>query len=81
MTFDFPMASVSKQEYKQLLERMIFEETAPSDWAQDVWGLSPLLGDSAAKLLDAFDALIECCPDEKLENMVQGIFRDTLPSQ
>jgi len=36
--------SISKTEAKQLLERMIFEETHPQDWVQDTWGLSPLLG-------------------------------------
>ncbi len=55
--------SISKTEAQQLLERMIFEETHPKDWVEDVWGLSPLLGDSAAKLFEVFEALIECCPE------------------
>ncbi|EKV03018.1 hypothetical protein Lepto7375DRAFT_5288 [Leptolyngbya sp. PCC 7375] len=67
--------TLSKVESKQLLERIIFEETAPKDWVQDVWGLSPMHGDEAAKLLDIFDALIECCSEEKLENLVQGLVR------
>ena len=65
--------ALSKAESKQLLERMIFEETAPQDWVQDVWGLSPMHGDEAAKLLDVFDALVECCSEEKLENLVQSL--------
>ncbi|MGD1853306.1 MAG: hypothetical protein ACFB2W_03565 [Leptolyngbyaceae cyanobacterium] len=67
--------ALSKVESKQLLERIIFEETAPKDWVQDIWGLSPMHGDEAAKLLDVFDALIECCSEEKLENLVQGLVR------
>ncbi|MDV3349667.1 hypothetical protein QGP82_13255 [Leptothoe sp. LEGE 181152] len=67
--------ALSKEESKQLLERIIFEETVPKDWVQDVWGLSPMHGDEAAKLLDIFDALIECCSEEKLENLVQGLIR------
>lgn len=67
--------ALSKAESKQLLERIIFEETAPKDWVQDVWGLSPMHGDEAAKLLDVFDALIECCSEEKLENLVQSLVR------
>lgn len=70
--------SISKSEAKQLLERLIFENTSPQDWVEDVWGLSPLLGDSAAKLRDAFDALIECCPEEKLENLLQSLYQDQL---
>ncbi|NJO94099.1 MAG: hypothetical protein HC820_06590 [Hydrococcus sp. RM1_1_31] len=70
--------SISKIEAKQLLERLIFDDERPQDWVQDVWGLSPMLGDSAAKLLEVFEALIECCPDEKLENLVQIYYRDRI---
>jgi hypothetical protein len=69
---------ISKSEAKQLLERLIFEDERPQDWIQDVWGLSPTLGDSAAKLLEVFEALIECCPEEKLENLLQSFYQDTL---
>lgn len=70
--------SISKIEAKQLLERLIFDDERPQDWVQDVWGLSPILGDSAAKLLEVFEAVIECCPDEKLENLVQIYYRDRI---
>jgi hypothetical protein len=63
--------SLSKAEAKQLLERMIFEEQPPQQWVEDVWGLTPMLGDSAAKLYEAFEALIECCPEDKLNNLLQ----------
>ncbi len=70
--------SISKLEAKQLLERLIFDDSRPREWVQDVWGLSPMLGDSAAKLLDAFEMLIECCPDEKLENLLHSLYRETV---
>lgn len=70
--------TISKTEAKQLLERLIFDDEGPSDWVQDVWGLSPTLGDSAAKLLDAFEALIECCPQEQLENLLQTLYQEQL---
>lgn len=69
---------ISKPEAKQRLEQLIFEETLPQDWVQDVWGLSPLLGDSAAKLLEAFEALIEQCPEEKLDHLLQTFAPDAL---
>ena len=69
---------LSKIEVKQLLERMIFEDERPQDWVQDVWGLSSTLGDSAAKLLEVFEALIECCPEDKLENLLQTLYQDYL---
>ena len=70
--------SISKTEAKQLLERMIFDATAPDDWVQDVWSLSPLMGDSAAKLLEAFHILIDCCPDEQLDNLVKSLYSEQL---
>jgi hypothetical protein len=79
--YPFLAMSISKSEAKQLLERMIFEETSPQDWVQDVWGLSPLLGDSAAKLFEAFEMLIECCPEEKLDNLLQSLYREFLDSE
>ena len=69
---------ISKSEAKQLLEQIIFEEALPQDWVQDVWGLSPILGDSAAKLLEAFEALIEQCPEEKLAHLLQTLAQDAL---
>ena len=63
--------SLSKTEAKQLLERMIFDDQTPKDWVEDVWGITPILGDSAAKLYEAFEALIECCPEDKLDSLVQ----------
>lgn len=72
---------ISKPEAKQLLEQLIFESTLPQDWVQDVWGLSPILGDSAAKLLEAFEALIEQCPEEKLDNLLQALAQEALESQ
>jgi uncharacterized protein YecA (UPF0149 family) len=63
--------SISKTEAKQLLERLIFEDLPPQQWVEDVWGLTPILGDSAAKLLEVFEALIECCPEDKLDNLLQ----------
>jgi hypothetical protein len=70
--------SISKTEAKQLLERIIFDKERPQDWVQDVWGMSPTLGENAAKLLEVYDALIECCPEDKLENLVQSLYSDYL---
>ncbi|MBF2066530.1 MAG: hypothetical protein IGS39_19235 [Calothrix sp. C42_A2020_038] len=72
--------SISKTEAKQLLERLIFITGRPQEWIEDVWGLSPTLGEDAAKLVEVFEALIECCPEEKLENLVQLYYREVLES-
>ncbi|RAQ49080.1 hypothetical protein B9S53_00805 [Arthrospira sp. O9.13F] len=72
------MASISRSEVKQLLERLIFVDDRPQDWVEDVWGMSPTLGETAARLVDAFDAVIECCSEEKLENMLQSLYSDRI---
>ena len=69
---------ISKTDAKHLLERIIFEETAPQDWVEDVWGLSAMHGESGAKLLDMFYALIECCSEEQLENLLQSLYQEQL---
>ncbi len=70
--------TISKSEARQLLERLIFAGEHPEDWVQDVWGLSPTLGDNAAKLWEVFEALIECCPEEKLDNLLQSYYQELL---
>ncbi len=70
--------AISKVEAKQLLERLIFEETEPREWVDDVWGLSALHGESAAKLLDVFETLIECCSEQQLENLLQSIYQQQI---
>ena len=66
--------TLSKTESRQLLERMIFDDELPRDWVQDVWDMSPILGENAAKLLDVFDMLSDCCSEENLENLVESLY-------
>lgn len=69
---------ICKTDAKHLLERLVFDDERPQDWVQDVWGLSPTLGESGAKLLEVFEALIECCPEEQLDNLIQIYYQDKL---
>ena len=70
--------TLSKQEARQLLERIIFNDERATDWAQDVWDMSPTLGETAARVVAVMDGLIECCSDEKLENFLQGLYREMM---
>ena len=63
----------SKADAQTHLERLIFDDTRPDDWVQDVWGMSAMLGDSAAKLLEAFEAVVDCCPEDTFCNLVQRL--------
>ncbi len=70
--------SISRDEARQMLQRMIFNDEMPQEWVQDVWGLSPTLGDSASKLLEAFEALLEFCSEEKLENYLLTLYSEQM---
>ncbi|ELS05358.1 hypothetical protein Xen7305DRAFT_00051010 [Xenococcus sp. PCC 7305] len=70
--------TISKEEAKQLLERIIFEQIEPSDWVQDIWDFNPIHGDSAARMLEIFQSLIECSSQEQLENFLQALYKDQL---
>jgi hypothetical protein len=45
-----------------------------------VWGMSPTLGESAAKLLEVYEALVEYCSEEQLENLLQSTYQDSWES-
>jgi hypothetical protein len=65
--------SISKSEAKRQLQQLIFDEERPREWVQDVWGMSPTLGETAARLLDAFEGAIEACSEEALVQLLQGL--------
>ncbi len=69
---------ISKEESKQLLERMIFEEMNPQDWSQDVWDFNPVHGEAAARLLEAFTALIDISTPERLEAYIHSLYEERL---
>jgi phage-related baseplate assembly protein len=70
--------SLSADETKQLLERLVFTDGTAEDWVQDVWALSPTLGETAARLVDVLDGLIDGTPEERLESLLQSFYREQL---
>jgi len=69
---------LSRSEVKQLFERLIFSQAHPQEWVQDIWGLSPTLGEDAAKLWEVCEALLDCCPEEQLENLLQTFYQESM---
>ncbi|HIK18737.1 MAG TPA: hypothetical protein IGS53_26120 [Leptolyngbyaceae cyanobacterium M33_DOE_097] len=69
---------LSKVEIKHLFERIIFDDEKPKDWVQDVWGMSPTLGESAAKLWEVFEAMLESYPEDDLEALLNQFYQDLL---
>ncbi|MEM6521645.1 MAG: hypothetical protein AAF722_20205 [Cyanobacteria bacterium P01_C01_bin.70] len=71
--------SLSPEENRQLLERLVFTDGTAEDWVQDVWALSPTLGETAARLVDVMQGLMDCTPDEKLEALLQSFYQEHFP--
>jgi hypothetical protein len=65
---------ITQTQAKQLLEDLIFTGDRPGDWIQDVWMLSPTLGESAASLVDVFDLLLGMLDDLQREELLQKIY-------
>ncbi|MEM8637869.1 MAG: hypothetical protein AAGG51_03490 [Cyanobacteria bacterium P01_G01_bin.54] len=66
--------ALSDAELKQLLDRLVFDQTDPKDWVQDVWDLNPLLGENAARLYEVYRALLDCCPPEQLTLLWERLY-------
>lgn len=60
-----------KAEAMKSLQHLIFDDEKPDDWVQDVWGMSSMLGDTAAKLLEAFEEVAKYCPDKDFDQLVR----------
>lgn len=69
---------ISPDETKQLLERLVFTDGTAEDWVQDVWALSPTLGETAARLVDVLNGLMDCTSADKLDTLLQGFYREQL---
>lgn len=65
-----------ENEAQQLLDRLIFSDSTAEEWVQDVWALSPTLGETAARLVDAFGGVLACANPDKLENLLQSFYQD-----
>ena len=58
----------------EFLERLIFDDSSPQEWVQDVWDLNPLLGERAAKLVEVYDLLAQTCPPAQLRAAIAAHF-------
>lgn len=70
-SFDAASGNRSKADALHSLQYLIFDDEQPDDWVQDVWGMSSMLGDTASKLLEAFEAVVESCPDDAFDQLVR----------
>ena len=40
--------------------------------------MSPTLGETAAKLAQVFDEVVDCCPAEKLEDLLKSFYAEQM---
>ncbi|MEO0946575.1 MAG: hypothetical protein AAFY11_00215 [Cyanobacteria bacterium J06641_5] len=62
----------------EFLERLVFDDSSPQEWAQDVWDLNPILGERAAKLVEILALLAQHYPPGQLRVLVASHLGDRL---
>jgi len=65
--------TVSSKTAKKLLYDFMFERENAQQWVEDVWGLSPFLGQGAANAAEVIGALLETCSERQLNAVVASI--------
>ena len=68
--------TVSRKTAKKLLYDFMFENEGAQEWVEDVWGLSPFLGQSAANAAEVLGALIEACSEEQINEVLAALYKD-----
>lgn len=68
--------TVSRKTAKKLLYDFMFEDESAQEWVEDVWGLSPFLGQSAANAAEVLGALVEACSEETLNEVLASLYKD-----
>lgn len=74
-----PRKSQPSQPLQELLP-LIFGDDCPEDWAQDVWDMSPTLGETAARLVEALRDLGDRVPAAELAALVERYQAAQLPT-
>lgn len=72
-----PTPNHAQNQAKRLLYDLMFSSEqfqAGQDWTNDVWGLSPTLGESAAIALEVLSKLIEICSAAQLRVILQDLY-------
>lgn len=65
--------TVSRKTAKKLLYDFMFESADAQQWVDDVWGLSPFLGQGAANAAEVLGALLDTCSERQLNTIVASI--------
>ncbi|WP_193855504.1 hypothetical protein [cf. Phormidesmis sp. LEGE 11477] len=52
----------------------MFESEGAKEWVEDVWGLSPFLGQGAANASEVLGAFMEVCSEQQLNEIVSSLY-------
>ncbi|MEL6469719.1 MAG: hypothetical protein AAFQ74_08330 [Cyanobacteria bacterium J06623_4] len=66
--------TVSRKTAKKLIYDFMFETEDAQQWVEDVWGLSPFLGQSAANAAEVLGVLIDTCSERQLNEVVASLY-------
>ena len=66
--------TVSSKTAKKLIYDFMFESADAKEWVEDVWGLSPFLGQGAANAAEVIGALLEVCSERQLNEVVSSLY-------
>lgn len=66
--------TVSRKTAKKLLYDFMFESENAKDWVEDVWGISPFLGQSAAHAAEVLGVLIDTCSERQLNEVLSSLY-------
>ncbi|NJM98696.1 MAG: hypothetical protein HC800_17440 [Phormidesmis sp. RL_2_1] len=66
--------TVSRKTAQKLLYDYMFESEAAQEWVEDVWSLSPFLGQSAANAAEVLGVLIETCSERQLNAIISSLY-------
>ncbi|MEL6354824.1 MAG: hypothetical protein AAFR58_24225 [Cyanobacteria bacterium J06627_28] len=66
--------TVSRKTAKKLIYDFMFESADAKEWVEDVWGLSPFLGQGAANAAEVMGVLLETCSERQLNAVVSSLY-------
>lgn len=66
--------TVSQKTAKKLLYDFMFESADAKEWVDDIWGLSPFLGQGAANAAEVLGAFIETCSERQLNAILSSLY-------
>lgn len=67
--------ALDSTEAKQLLQRLIFHDDQAQDWVQDVWDMSPTLGETASRLWEVMETIVDGTDATALEALLQQFYQ------